>query len=245
MSGHSKWSQIKRQKGIKDKARGTLFSKISRIITLAVIEGGGIVNPENNIRLRLAVEKAKSSNMPKENIQRAIEKGVGPNKEDLREIIYEGFGPFGVKFIIVTATSNSNRTLTDIRHVMERNGGKLGVQGSTGYFFKKCGLIIIDKNKAPENEIFAFAEKNEAFDIDQDSQSYLIYIPYENLGHVKQHLGSIEASSSELDYLPVSYVAINDKDAAAKVLTLFEALEQLEDVQKVFANFNIPEEFMQ
>src|SRR5438132_496161 len=130
MSGHSKWSKIKRQKEVTDKVKGAAFAKLSRIITLAVIEGGGIPDPVNNVRLRLSIEKAKALNMPKENITRAIEKGAGPHKLELKEVVYEAFAPHGISVIIVATTDNSNRTFAEIRTILERNGGKMGTQGS-------------------------------------------------------------------------------------------------------------------
>ncbi len=244
MSGHSKWANIKRKKGVNDKARGTLFSKLSRVITLAVLEGGGITDPNNNIKLRLAVEKAKEGNMPKENIQRAIERGVGPNKDQIKEVIYEGFAPGGIALILLTTTDNLNRTLTEIRNVMDRHGGKLGVQGSVSYLFKKCGLVIFEKNKVKEDVIFNFADKIKAFDIEEDQDQFSVYFPFENLGHIKEFLEGIEAQPAEIDYKPLNYITINDKGQATRIINLVEALEQLDDVHKVFANFDIPEEFL-
>jgi len=244
MSGHSKWANIKSKKGVKDKARGTLFSKLSRVITLAVLEGGGIVDPENNIKLRLAVEKAKEGNMPKENIQRAIERGVGPNKDQIKEVIYEGFGPGGVALILLTTTNNPKRTLTEIRNVMECYGGKLGVQGSVNYLFKRCGLVVFEKNKVKEDDVFGFGDKIKAFDIEDDQQLFSVYFPFENLGHVNQYLGGIEARPAEIDYKPLNYITVNDKGQANRVINLVVALEELDDVHKVFANFDIPEEFL-
>ncbi|OGK09802.1 hypothetical protein A2767_03455 [Candidatus Roizmanbacteria bacterium RIFCSPHIGHO2_01_FULL_35_10] len=179
MSGHNKWSKIKKGKEIKDKQKSSVFSKLTRIITLAVIEGGGITDPENNIKLRLAIEKAKNLNFPKDNIERAVEKGAGPNSQQLKEIIYEGFGPGGVALIILTATDNANRVLGEIRSALEIHGGKLGRQGSAVHFFKK-----------------------------NDWASYEAY----------------------------SLLEISDENTAKKLLDLIEALENLEDVHKVFTN---------
>ena len=233
MSGHSKWSQIKRKKGVKDQARGALFSKLSRLITLAVIEGGGIGDPDKNVKLRLAVEKAKSSNMPKENIERAIEKGSGPDRENLQEVIYEAFAPGGINLIIVCTTDNPNRTISEVRNTLERGGGKLGAQGSVAYLFKKCGTAVFDR----EQEALEFAEKVEAFDIEQDGGSFTVYFPFENLGHVS-------GISAEVDYKPTTDVKIEDRSTANRILRLVESLENLDDVQHVFANFDLPEEFM-
>lgn len=135
MAGHSKWAQIKRKKGIKDQEKGTVFTKLSKLITLAVSEGASITDPDRNIKLRLALEKAKAANMPKDTIERAIQKGAGPEKDALKEVIYEGFGPEGSGFIVHATTDNSNRTSSEVRYVFDRNGGKLGVPGSLQYMF--------------------------------------------------------------------------------------------------------------
>ena len=242
MSGHSKWSQIKRKKEIKDKQKGTIFSKLSRLITLAVVEGGGISDPEKNIKLRLAVEKAKAENMPKENIKRAIDNGIGSNKSLIKEVVYEAFGPNKVALIILTATDNPNRTLAEIRNVLERDGGKLGVKGSVAYLFKKCGIVIFDKTDVPEDKVFQFAEKIDAFDIDQDGTTFTVYIPFENLGKVKDNLNGLSPQTTEVDYKPTSFININNKDSADKILKLVEDLESLEDVSHAFGNFNIADD---
>lgn len=136
MAGHSKWAQIKRKKGIKDQEKGTVFTKLSKLISLAVSTGGGITNPDLNIKLRLAIDKAKTANMPKDTIERAIQKGAGPGKDSLKEMVYEGFGPEGTGFIVHATTDNSNRTYAEIRMAFDKNGGKLGVPGSLQYLFK-------------------------------------------------------------------------------------------------------------
>ncbi len=136
MAGHSKWKQIKHKKAANDKERGKIFSKLSKLITIAVVEGGGMTDPNLNLKLRLAVDKARESNMPKDNIQRAIEKGSGPDKNNLKEVIYEGYGPQGVALVVHATTDNSNRTFNEVRSVVERAGGKLGTQGSVAYLFQ-------------------------------------------------------------------------------------------------------------
>lgn len=239
MSGHNKWSKIKRKKGILDNQKGVIFSKLSRLITLAVVEGGGISDPEKNIKLRLAVEKAKTENMPKENINRAIENGVGPNRSLIKEVVYEAFGPSKVALIILTATDNHNRALSEIRNVLERHGGKLGVKGSVGYLFNKCGIVIFNKSDSPEDKVFQFAEKVYALDIDQDEATFTVYIPFESLGKVKDNLNGLAARATEIDYKPTSFIDINTKESADKVLKMVEDLDNLDDVSHVFANFNI------
>lgn len=237
MSGHSKWSKIKRQKEATDKQKGTTFSKLSRLITLAVIEGGGIADPANNVRLRLAVEKAKQLNMPKDNIQRAIEKGIGPEKEQLKKAIYEVFAPGGVALIILATTDNVNRTLSEVRNIVESYGGKLGNQGSVLHLFKKCGLATFDLDVTNEESIFAFADKIKAFDIDKDEDYFLVYFPYEFLGTVKDYLGHLKAVAVEIVFKPQSFIEVRNSNEAKKILALVEALEDLDDVQKVFANY--------
>lgn len=243
MSGHSKWSQIKRKKGLKDQQKGALFSKLSRLISLAVSESG-ITDPANNIKLRMAIFQAKNANMPKENIMRAIEKGSGPNKENVQELTYEGFGPSGTVFIIYTTTDNQSRTHTELKHAFEKNNGKIGSQGSVAYLFKKCGLVIINKELEQEEAIFKFADVINAFDIDEDREHFFIYFPFENIG--KAHDSSIlkTEASPELDYKPLAYVKISEEQTAKKILNLVSQLESIDDVHKVFSNFDIPEEIM-
>jgi YebC/PmpR family DNA-binding regulatory protein len=237
MSGHSKWANIKRKKQANDKVRGNVFSKLSRIITLSVLEGNSITDPNLNVKLRLAVEKAKSLNMPKDNIQRAIDRGVGPNKESLKEVIYEAFAPGGAALIILATTDNLNRTLSEIRNVLERNGGKMGNQGSVSYLFKKCALVVFPKNEVNEEVVFDFAEKINAFDIDQDEERYTLYIPFENLGKIKDHQNGLRYESAEVDFKPTTLITVTKEKDLGKILDLIEALEDLDDVQKVYGNF--------
>lgn len=236
MSGHNKWSKIKRAKETKDKQKGNIFSKLSRLITLAVIEGGGIINPDNNVKLRLAIEKAKSSNLPKDNIQRAIEKGVGPDKQQLREIIFEAFGPDGSAFIIPATTDNLNRTLSEIRNTVETHGGKIGNQGSVLYLFRKCAYARFKLNDVGEQEVINFADKIKAFDIDKDEEFFYVYFPFDELGKVKDHLQGNVYDSIDVDYRPLTEVEIKDENKIKKFFEFTEALESLDDVHKVFSN---------
>jgi len=244
MSGHSKWANIKRKKQANDHARGNIFSKLTRLITLAVVEGGGLIDPEHNVKLRLAIEKARQLNMPKENIQRAIERGVGPQKQELKEIVYEAFLHDGVVILILATTDNINRTTAEVKNILERNGGKLGNQGSVSYQFERCGLVIFKKDGLTEEEIFEFAGKVNASDIDQDKQDYYVYIPFSLLGKVKDNLNSLKPESTEVDFKPNSIISITDKMKAQKILVTIDALESLDDVHKVFGNFDIPDEFL-
>ena len=236
MSGHSKWANTKRQKMANDKVKGNTFSKLSRLITLSVIEGAGIKEPENNVRLRLAMEKAHAANMPKENINRAIERGAGPDRSLIREVIYEGFGPGGVALMIQTLSDNPNRTLSEIRIVMDKNQGKLASAGAVNYLFKKCALLIVKKEEASENQAFDIGEKLGAFDIDQDEGRFYIYFPYENLGHIKDKLGEIHYESAEIDFKPQNFIELTDPKKLDQLETLISNLEALDDVHKVFTN---------
>lgn len=236
MSGHSKWANIKRKKEANDKLKGNIFSKLSRLITIAVLEGGGITNPENNVKLRLAIERAHASNMPKENIKRAIEKGVGPDKSQMREVVYEAFAPYGVSLIILAHTDNQNRTLSEIRNILEKHGGKLGNIGSVSYLFTKCGLIVVDKKTVNQDKVFELADQIEALDLTEDEFKYNIYIPYVKLGHIKEVFKDIKYDSAEIDFKPQNPIVLEDEDKLKKILLLIEDLEALDDVQKVFTN---------
>lgn len=236
MSGHSKWANIKRKKAANDKVRGNVFSKLSRLITVAVLEGGGITNPDNNVKLRLAVEKAHSFNMPKENIKRAIDRGTGPERSQIKEIVYEAFAPDSVCLMILAHTDNQNRTLGEVRNILEKHQGKLGNSGSVSYLFTKCGLIIIDKTIINQDKLLEVSDKLEALDIIEDEQKYHIYIPYTKLGHIEEILGDIKYDSAEVDFKPQSPIVIEDDNKLEKLTLLIEHLEALDDVQKVFAN---------
>ena len=236
MSGHSKWANIKRKKGVNDKIKGNVFGKMSRLITMSVTENGGLTNPDDNVRLRLAIEKAKSFNMPKENIERAIDKAVGPEKSQLKEVVYEGFAPYGVSLIILATTDSQNRTLSEVRNVLERHNSKLGSSGSVGYLFKKCALIIFEKTVVNQEKILEIGDLLEAFDIDEDDSRFSVYFPFENLGHIKDKIKDIVYVSAEIDYKPQSSILIEDEKKLHIINDIIEALEVLDDVQTVFTN---------
>ncbi len=239
MSGHNKWSKIKHAKEAKDKAKGNIFSKMSRLITLAVVDGGGITDPDNNIRLRMVVDKAKVYNMPKENIERAILKGTGPGRNQIKEEIFEVFGPGKAAFIVLATTDNPNRTLSEIRNIIEKHEGKLGHKGSVLYLFNKCGLVKFHKKEISEEQVFAFADKIGAFDIDQDDEYFSVYFPFEKLGKINDYLGNSKIGIAEVDFKPQTSVPISNEQIVKKNLALVEALESLDDVQKVFSDFEI------
>lgn len=229
MSGHSKWSQIKRKKGITDQKRGLVFSKLSRLITVAVKDGGGMGDPDKNVRLRLAVQQAKQENMPRENIERAIEKGKGGGADSLKEVIYEGFGPAGGSLLILATTDNSNRSHAQIKTALEKNGGKMGNINSVAYNFQKCGLVTLSKSMTNEGEAFTIGERLSILDLEEDDDAYMMYIPFEKIGEVTD-------MPVEIYYRPLTTVEIAD-DFQEKVNNLLDILEGLDDVAKVFTNY--------
>lgn len=239
MSGHSKWANIKRKKEATDKVKGAVFAKLSRLITLAVTEGGGMPDPEHNFKLRLIVDKAKSLNMPKENIERAIEKASGGDKTLFKEAMYEGFGPHGVAILVYATTDNPNRTVNEIKNCFEQYGGKLGAQGAVSYLFTKCGLVEFDMQSNSEEDVFNFAQSMDAIDIDKIESSYYVYIPFDHFGKIKEHLNTMKPTLSEVDYKPTTSITLSDENQIQHAIKLIEALEELDDVHKVFFNLNV------
>ncbi len=237
MAGHSKWAQIKRKKQAKDQQRGKLFSKLSREITIAVVQGGGMPDPEKNVRLRMAVEKAKQMRMPKENIKRAIDRALGKSGGEVFEQVYEGFAPYGVGVLIYSLTDNRNRTTNQIRQVLEKAGGKLGIKGSVEHLFKKCAAVVVPKDRVEEDSLFEFAQAVEADDINQDDQDYILLFPLEKMTAGKRKLEQMGLVDivPELYYNPEITVALDDKKKDV-IEGVVESLEELEDVQKVFHN---------
>ena len=247
MSGHSKWSKVKHQKEASDAAKGKIFTKLANAIIIAVREGGGITDLEGNFRLRLAVEKAKNLNMPKENIERAIEKGKGnEGMGRLEKIIYEAFGPGGVGILIETATDNKQRTVAAIKNVLDRGGGSLAGSGAVSYLFKLMGLIRINKKEKNLDEFTEIAINVGANDLDEVGDTIEIYTMSESLHKVKEALTKkgLYVESAELFYHPITLLPINNKETALSVLKLLSSLEELDDIQRVFANIDIPEEYL-
>ncbi len=236
MSGHSKWANIKRKKEANDKVKGAVFAKLSRIITLAVVEGGGVTNPDANFKLRLAVDKARAANMPKDNITRAIEKGHGPDASVLKEIVYEAFGPHGVAMMIQCTTDNTTRTHNEIRSILENRGGKLGSQGSVSYLFQKCSVMQFDSTIDSEDAIFAFADSVQAYDIEEAESTVTVYFPFELFGKAKDLLGGLKPKLSEIEYRPMSRLSVSTEDEAKKIIEIAEVLEALDDVHTVYTN---------
>jgi YebC/PmpR family DNA-binding regulatory protein len=245
MSGHSKWSKIKRKKGSADAARGRLFSKLIKAITIAARHGGG--DPDSNARLRTAIDEAKSNNMPWDNIERAIKRGTGKLEgQTLEEVTYEAYGPSGVAILIEVVTDNRNRATSEIKHVLARQNGSLGTAGSVAWQFQAQGIISVDVKKYDEDSIIAYALEGGATDVKTEEGTYQIITSSENYTKIKEILqnNKIEILSSELTKIPQNTIPLADKEAE-KVLKLYEALDTLDDVQHVYANFDISEEVME
>lgn len=246
MSGHSKWSTIKRKKGAADARRGQIFSKLIKEITVAAREGGGDIN--SNMRLKTVVDKAKQNNMPSDNIERAIKRGAGADiaGEQWEQITYEGYGPGGVAVLVETLTDNKNRTAADIRHVFTKSGGKLGGSGSVGFQFERRGFIQVEKEEIGEEQIFEKALEVGADDVEDGGDLWDIYTGYTDFNDVKTALedAGISLSNSELIMQPNTTVKVKGKDAQ-QVLKMMEMLEDNDDVQNVWANFDISESDME
>jgi YebC/PmpR family DNA-binding regulatory protein len=241
MSGHSKWHSIKHKKGAIDAKRGRMFTKVIKEITIAARIGGG--DPEGNPRLRKAVSDAKDLNMPADNIKRAIMKGTGELEGgQLDEITYEGYGPSGVAMLVQVVTDNRNRTVSEIRHVFSKNGGNMGESGSVSWMFKKKGYIGIEKSKADEDTLMALAIDAGADDFSADESSYEIYTSPESFEAVLKAVKAkgIEPMAAEVSMIPENYVKVEGKNAH-QVVKLMEALDEHDDVQHVYANFDIAE----
>ena len=245
MSGHSKWSQIKRQKGAADVKRGVVFTKMAREIMLAAREGGG--DPESNFRLRLAIDRARSVNMPRDNIQRAIERATGGGDgARLESVVYEGYGPGGVSIMVEAATDNRNRTASEIRAAFTRQGGKLGESGSVQWLFEQKGIIEIALTGRNLDEVALMAIDAGAEDVESEDGLITIYTPTAAFERVKAALdrAAIGAESAEVSMRPTNTVHL-EGDQARRLVKLVEALEDLDDVQKVHANFDVPEEVLE
>jgi len=246
MSGHSKWAQIKHKKAVVDAKRGKIFSKIAKEITVAARLGGG--DPDGNPRLRTVLENAREVNMPGENIKRAIMKGTGELPGvSYEESMYEGYGPGGTAILLEVLTDNKNRTVPEIRHIMTKNGGNLGEAGCVAWMFEKKGYILVEKTKIDEDLLMSAALEAGAEDMKNDhgEDSYEIITAPEDVNKVKAALeaAGIPVSLAEITMLPKSYVALDGK-SAEQIIRLVDALEDHEDIQNVYTNFDIPDEVM-
>lgn len=240
MSGHSKWSKVKHQKATTDVVKARAFTKASRAITVAVREGGGISNPDDNFKLRLAIEKAKEVNMPKENIDRAILKGKGEGGETFESLLYEGYGPFGTAFLIEAATENRQRSVSQIKNVLEHNNGVLANQGAVSYQFIKIAMIILTRpQKRTDDELFTLAADTGAQDVQFYDDSIEITTDVSELEKVRNSLEqqSVPIETTEIMYKPTMPISI-DPVAQEQVERLIESLIDLDDVQKVHTNIH-------
>ncbi|MCJ7712773.1 MAG: YebC/PmpR family DNA-binding transcriptional regulator [Chloroflexi bacterium] len=244
MSGHSKWSTIKRQKGVNDSKRSAMFTKVAREIAVAARVGGG--DPDANYRLRLAMDKARSINMPADNIKRAIEKATGGGDEvEYEEIIYEGYGPGGVAVLVEAATDNRNRTAAEVRSIFAKTGGQLAGSGAVAWQFEPRGLITVAREGADPDEVALAAIDAGAADVDADVDPIEIYTEPGDLEAVRKALDAagVSVESAEQAMLARQTVSL-DADHVRKALRLVELLEDLDDVQRVTANVDIPEELL-
>lgn len=246
MSGHSKWSTIKRKKGAIDAKRGKIFTKIIKEITLAARLGGG--DPEGNPRLRQAIMAAKDENMPKENIERAIKKGIGgeDGAGNYEEVIYEGYGPGGVAVLVEVMTDNKNRTVAEIRHIFSKHGGNLGENGCVAWMFNKKGSILIDKKAVDEYKLIELALEAGADDVREEENEYEVItspVTFEDVRKTLEEKG-IKILSARIGMIPQTTVRIGE-DKAVQMLKMMEKFEDNDDVQNVWANFDIPDEVME
>jgi YebC/PmpR family DNA-binding regulatory protein len=244
MSGHSKWSTIKRQKGANDAKRGAMFTKVAREIAVAARAGGP--DPDANYRLRLAMDKARAINMPADNIKRAIEKATGGGEEvQYEEIVYEGYGPGGVAVLVEAATDNRNRTAAEVRSIFTKTGGQLAGSGAVAWQFEPRGLITVDRTNGDPDEVALAAIDAGAVDVDTDVDPIEIYTEPADLEQVRKALESagVGVEGAESAMLPKQTVSL-DAEHVRKALRLVELLEDLDDVQRVTANVDIPEELL-
>ena len=244
MSGHSKWATIKRKKAAADSARGRLFTKLIKEITIAARKGGS--DPEANPRLRLAISTAKAQNMPAENIKRAIQRGTGElSGTSYEEVIYEGYGPAGIAVLIEAVTDNKNRMVSEIRRAFEKNGGKMGELGSVAWKFHKRGVLTVPKVESDEEKILAIILEADAEDMKSQEEYFEIMTLPETFEGVKKALevNNIKVENAELQMVPQTTICVEGKDAE-HVLKLMETLEEHDDVQHVYSNFDIDEKIM-
>ena len=245
MSGHSKWSSIKHKKGAADAKRGKLFTKLARAITIAARDGGG--NPEGNPALALAVQKARDASMPKDNIQRAIDRGTGEGADAaaIESVVYEGYGPGGAAILVETLTDNRNRTGSEIRHAFDRHGGSLGEPGSVAWQFDKRGVLTVDGERYGEDDVMPAIDAG-AEDVNVDGDLIRVITDPAHATRVREVLteSGVEVQATELSMEPQSTVEV-DRDDAARLLKLMDALEDHDDVDQVHSNFDVPENVLE
>lgn len=246
MSGHSKWATIKHKKGALDAKRGAIFTKLIKELTVAAKNGGG--NPDANPRLRTVLQKAKEANMPADNIDRAIKKGTGELPGVVyEEITYEGYGPAGVAILIELLTDNKNRTASEVRNILEKKGGNMSGAGSVAWQFHKKGLIVVKKNAIDEDKLMSIALDAGASDFNVSGDVYEITTEPHDFENVKKAVtdAGLKTESAEVTRIPSALVKVSAVNDARAVLGLIEALEEHDDVQNVYANFDVPDEILQ
>jgi YebC/PmpR family DNA-binding regulatory protein len=246
MSGHSKWSTIKHKKGAQDARRGKLFSKLSRAIIVAAKEGGP--DPAGNLALQNAIEKARSYSMPKDNIERAIARGSGQDADAaaFETVVYEGYAPGGVAMIVEALTDNRNRTASEVRHLFSKHDGSLGESGSVAWLFDRRALVLVD-GSADEDELLLAAAEGGADDVARDGSTWQVTAPPESLASVREAVeaAGFTVESAELTMAPKTTIEVEEEARAKKILRLLDALEENDDVQDVYANFDIPERVLE
>jgi YebC/PmpR family DNA-binding regulatory protein len=245
MSGHSKWATIKHKKGKTDAKRGKLFSKLSRAITVAAREGGA--DPGMNVSLANAIEKAKAESMPKDNIERAIQRGAGgADGEAYESIMYEGYGPAGVAIIVDVLTDNKNRSAADVRNIFSKHGGQLAQPGAVAWVFERKGSIVVDGAKYGEDDIMAAAIDAGADDVVQDGDEFQVLTQPAEFAAVRDAIvaAGIEFEQAELTMVPKNTVKLEENDAR-KTMKIMDAMEDSDDVQEVYSNFDIPEDVLE
>jgi YebC/PmpR family DNA-binding regulatory protein len=247
VSGHSKWSSIKHRKGAADAKRGKLFSKLSRAIIVAAREGGS--DPGSNLALQNAIEKARSYSMPKDNIERAIARGSGADSDSgaFETVVYEGYGPSGVALIVEALTDNRNRTAADVRHLFSKHDGNLGGSGAVMWLFERRGLVLVAADSVDEDELLLAAAEGGADDVSLDGSTFQVTCDPEELKAVREAVeqAGFTVDSAELTMVPKTTVEVGDESSARKILRLMDALEESDDVQDVYANFDIPEQVLE
>jgi YebC/PmpR family DNA-binding regulatory protein len=245
VSGHSKWATIKHKKGKTDARRGKLFSKLSRAITVAAREGGA--DPNMNISLANAIEKAKAESMPKDNIERAIQRGAGGAEgETYESIVYEGYGPAGVAIIVEVLTDNKNRSAAEVRNIFSKHGGQLAQPGAVAWVFERRGSIMVDGTRFAEDDVMAAAIDAGAEDVVQDGDQFEVLTEPADFAAVREAIvaAGIEFEQAELTMIPKNTVKLQENDAR-KTMKIVDALEDSDDVQEVYANFDIPEDVLE
>lgn len=243
MAGHNKWSKIKNKKGNEDKRRGKIFTKLTREIIVAVKEGGS--DPDYNASLKSAIEKAKAENMPNDNIERAIKKASGSSEQDnYEEVIYEGYGPSGVAVIVSCLTDNRNRTAPEVRHAFDKFGGNLGTTGSVMFTFQRVGLLQILKENVDEEELMMTSIDSGASDFREDEEVYEVLTEVENFSKVRDTLSDLgyKFEFCDLTYLPNTEVSLTEEEDIKNLVKLIDILEDNDDVQDVYHNWNVPED---